>query len=93
MRRTILIVALACIVPSLFLAMGAARPVVTEQQLWEYKAVSLLGELAGKKKGLVIDKDPYRELEKNLNELGSEGWELCHGAADLYVFKRPKRAP
>lgn len=53
--------------------------------LWEYK---------------VLDAPAAFTLEKELNRLGGEGWELCGVDSDpahkvakgnLYVFKRPRR--
>ena len=52
---------------------------------WEYKL-----------KHLHIERDGLIDVEKHLNQLGSEGWELValvadfSGGADAY-FKRPRR--
>ena len=54
--------------------------------MWEYKAVHV--------QKLVTDARDYdaisAELEKGLNVLGSEGWELCENVNGGLIFKRPK---
>lgn len=102
MRRTlgtlIVLVAACCLLPLLVASppqqatpRGAApqQAVPSAASLWEYKAVSLLDELRARKSGLRVDRR-YRDIEKSLNKLGGDGWELAHAAEDLFIFKRPK---
>ena len=40
-----------------------------------------------------LDEQQAQELEKLLNTLGAEGWELVQKADGFYFFKREKSAP
>jgi hypothetical protein len=70
---------------------------------WEYKVEKLVLECApmGQMIGIQRPVEPYALIEKKLNDLGRDGWELveisppppdpCNpGVIGLYYFKRPK---
>ena len=78
-----------CVVLPFLLASAPSAEDAKPAAAWEYKAVSLLEELAARKRGLRVEVR-YRDIEKSLNKLGGEGWELCHAAEDLFIFKRPR---
>lgn len=63
--------------------MGRMATTSTEQAAtqWEYKIWS---------EGLRARLDD-RRLERELNELGAQGWEVCARSGDNYVLKRPVR--
>jgi hypothetical protein len=63
---------------------------------WEYKVVTVF-DLAGEERGVLPDaKDPNRRqregLERGLNALGAQGWDLVLAEPAQYVFKRPVAA-
>ena len=78
-----------CVVLPFLLASAPSAEDARPAASWEYKTVSLLEELAARKRGLRVERR-YRDIEKSLNKLGGEGWELCHAAEDLFIFKRPR---
>ena len=89
MRSALLIGATAALCLSLALAIlpSQAQPAGGDARtMWEYKAVHV--------EKLVTDARDYdaisAELEKGLNALGSEGWELCQEVRGGLIFKRPK---
>ena len=53
---------------------------------WEYKAVHVATLVTDARGVDAIS----AQLEKGLNALGSEGWELCENVNGGLVFKRPK---
>ena len=69
---------------------GTDTQVVGEntQVVWEYKTADL--------RRLIQDADPadpdavIAELEKSLNALGNQGWELCLEVNRGMIFKRPR---
>jgi hypothetical protein len=91
-----LVIAAAGALPHL-VATAAQPALAPEGQQWEYKTASLSRDLAGTKTGIarrgVGPGKVYAEIEKGLNKLGAEGWELCYAAEDLFVFKRRKSVP
>jgi len=89
MRSVLLIGAAAALCLSLAIGIlpSQAQPAGGDAgTIWEYKAVHVAT--------LVTDARDYKaicaELEKGLNALGSEGWELCENVNGGLVFKRPK---
>ena len=88
---TFLIVSTICVSLPLLVASAQPEDLQPKSQLWEYKTVSLLSQLAGKRRSLNIKRvHDYQDIEKSLNELGDKGWELCETSADLFIFKRAK---
>src|SRR5262245_17661778 len=94
MRHTFVLAMAGCIALlggwSLFHRPTAGAPEPTRKSDWAYK-VELLGPHGG-------ERNPEK-LEKVLNEMGADGWELIQSAAYsdakgpsqlLVVFKRPK---
>ena len=75
---------------------GLSRATVPERVLWEYRTELLERGFMGFGSGQV----DLRALEKRLDELGADGWELVHATWDqsvrgkrgghLLLFKRPR---
>ena len=92
MRRNYIIISAIC-----FLALAAiisqaiAQPTFNNSaapaQGWEYRA-QLITDFVRTDADAVTQ---VATLEKKLNELGREGWELSHQMSLTIVFKRPRR--
>ena len=88
---TLVIAAAVCVLLPLLAARAAPQSAQPDRRLWEYRTASLLEELSERRTSLRVSrKDRYKNLEGRINKLGDEGWELCHAAEDLFIFKRPK---
>ncbi|CAA9405408.1 MAG: hypothetical protein AVDCRST_MAG64-1959 [uncultured Phycisphaerae bacterium] len=84
-------------------APAEAGPAVNAAQ-WEYRVVSTRVAPASRREtgdaGVRLvaweasdaaDADPLAKLERELNRLGGEGWDMCSAAADgTMVFRRPR---
>ena len=83
----ILFVSIACCLALLPQGTSAQNPEAMQpSQKWEYKAphiTKLVGDIE------TLD-DMTAELEKSLNELGDDGWELCLEIKGAVVLKRAK---
>lgn len=58
----------------------------TEKVVWEYKVIHLIN-LVGETRAIDA---MVPALEKNLNEAGGNGWELCQEINGAVVFKRKR---
>jgi hypothetical protein len=56
--------------------------------VWEYKAANVRKMIQAA--DLADDDAVTAELERSLNTLGSQGWELCIEVNGGMIFKRPK---
>lgn len=66
---------------------SAQAPVpAAEKAVWEYKVIHLIN-LVGETRAIDAMVPAF---EKNLNEAGREGWELCQEINGAAVFKRKR---
>ena len=90
MRSLMLSVAIAALVIGAVFVVTSSQADVkqssTVRPSWEYKVVHVMGLIDG-----THDVDEITEsLEKHLNALGNEGWELCQEVNGGWVFKRER---
>ncbi len=82
-------VAVVCVGVALLVPLLAAQPAIhdgPDVHAWEYKAMDLRSMV-----DLSRDTDEvFAQFEKELNKLGSEGWEVCLDLPGVLVLKRPK---
>lgn len=65
------------------------QPQVLEPVRWDYMTRSLFHDLIQRGGPLQDSRLSYEQIERSLDRLGQDGWQLVHASDDLFIFARP----